>query len=398
MYHEKITNKFGADLFDVLGPKENRVQWESLSLAEQNSRLNRIPEYINTRKLGSHPKFVDMVILCLQELVNLGDNNPLLVIDFPVFNSLSQAAESMSMPAMNYDPTNLHDVIILVKNAAKQREIFLRHIFADIVFRFNPGLVFPGIGRMNSKGELYVNDAQHRTLACMILGIEQVPLSFIHSDDEYWDVAQYAAINIHSLSASSFDHYRIRFQRALASEEAGFPVEKEDAICKEMHELFESLDIIVVEKKDNIGTNSKVLTGIGNMITYRKNYSKELFERAVSLNARLFPTCVFQTANSLGLMEFLKYQKNTNVKDLDYHLFNALRKAWQKPNGGNRLHKDIKDAYKVQTDADATNSRVPEQLIVAHGIYQVCKHYDSDYKWVEPKWPGKIDKFELDLV
>lgn len=398
MYHEKITNKFGADLFDVLGPKENRVPWDSLSLAEQTSRINRIPEYINTRKLGSHPKFVDMVVLCFQELVNMGENNPLLGIDLPVFDSLNQAAASMNMPAMNYDPTNLHDVVILVKNAAKQREIFLRHIFADIVFRFNPGLVFPGIGRMNSQGELYVNDAQHRTLACMMLGIEQVPLSFIHSDDEYWDVSQYAAINIHSLSASSFDHYRIRFQRAMACEEAGFPVEKEDAVCKEMHELFESLDVIVVEKKDDVGTNSKVLTGIGNMIKYRKDYSKDLFERAVSLNARLFPTCVFQTANSLGLMEFLKYQKNTNSKDLDYHLFNALRKAWQKPNQGNRLHKDIKDAYKEKTEADATNSRVAEEIILAYGIYQVCKHYDPDYAWVEPKWPSKIDKFTLDLV
>jgi hypothetical protein len=165
-----------------------------------------------------------------------------------------------------------------------------------------------------------------------------------------------------------------------------------------MHELFESLDVIVAEKKDDLGTNSKVLTGIGNMIKYRKDYSKDLFERAVSLNARLFPTCVFQTANSLGMMEFLKYQKNSNTKELDYHLFNALRKAWQKPNQGNRLHKDIKDAYKEKTEADATNSRVAEEIILAHGIYQVCKHYDPDYTWVEPKWPSKIDKFEMDLV
>jgi hypothetical protein len=399
MYHEKIAKKFGSDLFDLLGPKETRGPWNSLSLTEQTARINRIPEYVNTRSLGSHPTFVDMLCFCFQKLVNMGDDNPLRGIDLPEFSSLSEAAEKMDMPAMNYDPTNLHHIVILVKNAAKQRDIFLRHIFADIVFRFNPGLVFPGIGRMNSKGQLFVNDAQHRTLACMILGIEQVPLSFIRSDDEYWDVSQYAAINIHSLSASPFDHYRIRVQRATASEEANMPIEKEDKICKEMDVLFNELEIVVVEKKDTVGSNSKVLTGIGNMVKYRKDYSKDAFERAVTINAVLFPTCVFQTANSWGLMEFLEHQdKRLDKKEFDYKLRNALRKAWQKPNQGNRLHKDIKDCYKDQTDSEANNSRVPEPVIIAHGIWQVCKKYEPDGKWVEPPWPAKMQKFTMDLV
>jgi hypothetical protein len=399
MYHQKITDKFGPDLYALLGPKENRRPWHSLSESEKESRLKRIPEYINTRSLGKHPSFVDMVIFSFTKLANMGNDNPLLGIELPQYDSLQQAAQQQNMPAMNYDPTNLKDVTVFYKNAAKQRDIFLRHIFEDIVLRFNPGLVFPGIGRMDSRGRLFINDAQHRILACMFLGIEQVPVSYINSDNEYWDVSQYAAINIHSLSASPFDHYRIRVQRAIASEEAGIDVEAEDDLCLELHKLFDDLEITVCEKGDNQGTNSKVLTGIGNMIKYRKTYGSNYFERATTINAQLFPSCIFHTANSWGLMEFFKYQDNSIDKHtFDFELKSALRKRWPKDIQGGKLHKEIKDAYKKQTDADAYNSRIPEELIIAHGIWQVCKNYAPNFDWREPTWPVNAMMFKLPMV
>ena len=151
-YHSKISTQFGADLFKLLGPKAERVAWNSLSAQERKRRIAKIPLYIPTRSLGKHPKLVDIVIYCFNRLVNMGVDNPLLGIDLPEFESLVKAAEIENVPAMNYDSHTLRSIDILYKNAAKQRDVFLRHIFADIVFRFNPGLVFPGIGRMNSKG------------------------------------------------------------------------------------------------------------------------------------------------------------------------------------------------------------------------------------------------------
>ncbi len=150
-YHSKITAQFGADLFKVLGPKANRVPWSSLTLAEQKSRLKRIPEYVNTRSLGKQPTLVDVVIYCLNKLVLMGADNPLLGVDLPVYNSLNDAATKLNTQALNYNASNLQKLDILLKNAEKQRDVFLRHIFEDIIFRFNPGLVLPGVGRMNSK-------------------------------------------------------------------------------------------------------------------------------------------------------------------------------------------------------------------------------------------------------
>jgi hypothetical protein len=386
-YHSKITAQFGADLFKLLGPKADRVKWNTLTPQERKKRIETIPVYIPTRSLGKHPKLVDIVVYCFNRLVNMGVDNPLLGIDLPEFESLVQAAELDNVPAMNYDDHTLRSIDILYKNAAKQRDVFLRHIFEDIIFRFNPGLVFPGIGRMNGKGMLFVNDAQHRTLACIILGIEQVPIHYIVSDDEYWDVAQYAAINIHSLSASEFDKYRIRVQRDIEALLAGWPQEAEDAVCHELHDLFDNLGITVTEKRDTLGTNSLVLTAIGNMIKYREEYAKDYFDRATTLNAQMFPTSKFHTANSWGIMEFFKYQDPTiNSMQMDYAIMNALKKRWTKDNVGGQMYSQFKDAYKAQTGTAATSSRAPEPLIIAHGIYQVCTKYEPSIAWVEPDW------------
>jgi hypothetical protein len=397
-YHPKLTSQFGADLFKVLGPKADRKPWASLTLAEQKSRIKRIPEYINTRSLGKQPTLIDVVVYCLNKLVLMGADNPLLGIDLPVYNSLDDAATKLKTQALNYNSSNLQPLDKLVKNAEKQRDVFLRHIFEDIIFRFNPGLVLPGVGRLNSKGYLFVNDAQHRTLGCIILGIEDVPINFITSDDEFWDVAQYAALNIHSLVASEFDRYRIRVQREQAARDAGMPSEPEDQISYELHELFGNLGITVVEKSDD-GSRALVLTSIGNMIKYRINYGKDWFTRATTINAQLFPTSKFQTANSWGLMEFFKYQSlKEDEMTVDHALFNALRKRWAKNNIGNQMHKNIKDAYKEQTNSTYSNSRVPEEMIIAHGIWQVAKKYAPEIKWAEPAWPSGNKKFKLALV
>ena len=397
-YHPKLVAAFGADLFKVLGPPADRVKWSSLSLAEQKSRLKRIPEYVNTRSLGKHPTLVDVLVYALNKLHLMGVDNPLLGIDLPIFNNLSDAATKLSTKSLNYSSANFQPLDKLVKNAEKQRDVFLRHIFEDIIFRFNPALVLPGLGRLNSKGFLFVNDAQHRILACMILGIEEVPINFIESDDEFWDVSQYAALNIHSLVSSEFDRYRIRVQREIAAREAGMPSEPEDAISYELNELFGNLSITVIEKVET-GSRAGTLTSIGNMIKYRITYGKDYFTRATTLNTQVFPTSKFHTANSWGLMEFLKYQ-NLSETDLvaDHAIMKALATRWPKPNTGGQVHKSIKDAYKDQTSASYSNSRVPEEMIIAHGIYQVCKKYAPDIKWAEPAWPSGNKKFKLALV
>jgi hypothetical protein len=257
----------------------------------------------------------------------------------------------------------------LYKNAEKQRDIFLKHILEDIVFQFEPGLVFPGVGREDSKGRIFVNDAQHRTLGCMFLGIEEVPLNYITSDDEYWDVQQYAAININSLQCSEFDKFRIRVQRGEASVEAGFEVDPEDQLNMDINEVFKRNEIRVTEKGDkDIEGNGKVLTGIGNMIKYWKDYGPDVATRAIELNAVMFPTSVFQTANSWGLMEFIKAQDpKVDPIVMDYAIQTAIKTWLPRDNQGNKLHDQIKK--KCKEDNELTSIRF-EPVVIAEGIRQ----------------------------
>jgi hypothetical protein len=401
MIHPKIANLFGKDLIKLLGPVDQRVPWDSLSEQEKAARIKKIPDYVNTRVLGSKPKLVDIVIHCFSILMNMGNDNPLLGIELPQFDSLQQASKRMNMPALNYAGQNFVLSDLMVKNSKKQRDVFLRHIFEDIILRFNPSLVMPGIGRMTTDEKfLFVNDGQHRMLACLMLGIEQAPVIYIVSNDEYYDVQQYAAINIHSLVCSEFDRYRIRVQRQDAAIEAGLPGEPEDRLCYDLNLLFDELGITVAEKSDkSLGINSLVLNSIGNMIKYRKEYGKETFDRATRINASQFSTSKFHSANSWGLMEFMKAQdKKIDTATMDYYIQSAISKRWAKSNAGGKMHSEIKQAYKEATKTNYSNSRVPEQTIIAEGIYQICSKYSPEIKWKKPKWPKDAPSFELALI
>jgi len=70
-------------------------------------------------------------------------------IELPYYDSLADAGKQLNMPIMNSLLVHIQE---LVKNAEKQRDVFLAHILMDIVFQFQPGLVFPGAGRKDSKG------------------------------------------------------------------------------------------------------------------------------------------------------------------------------------------------------------------------------------------------------
>lgn len=397
-YPKEVTDLFGADLLKLLGPRANRRAWNSLSFKEQSERIEAIPVYISTRRIGNAPSFTSMLIECFRVLINLGSKNPLMGIELPNYGSLAHASNSHGTPALNYFNT-LTPVSDLYKNAEKQRDLFLQHILVDIVFQFEPGLVFPGVGRRDSKGRIFVNDAQHRTLGCMFLGIDEVPLNYITSDDEYWDVQQYAAININGLSCSEFDKYRIRVQRGDASKAAGFVIDPEDQLCMDMRDVFYRNDVVVTEKGDkDISINGRVLTGIGNMIKYWKTYGPKIATRAIELNAVMFPTSTFQTANSWGLMEFLKTQDTSvNPMDMDFAIQRAIKEWLPKDNQGNKLHDLIKKTCKEDNDL---NSIRFEPIVIAEGIRQLCDYYESDvaWNWKEPTWTEERYDFELALA
>ncbi len=399
MYHTRIADQFGSDLSLVLGPKADRVKWHDLDANDQQRRLRAFPTYLSTRELGSHPSLIDVAIYALNRLCSQGEMNPLRGLDLPSYGSLSQACTIHGAPPINYG-SSLVPIDRLYKNAAKQRDVWLKHIFEDIIFQFDPSLVFAGIGRMTTDGRLFVNDAQHRTLACILMGINDVPINYIESDSEYYDVKQYVGININALSASDYDRWRSRCALYVESLKIGKSVDPECVIAHELKMLFDACNVKVVEEGDKSQGNSLVLSGIGNMVKYRKEYGGKIFARAVRLNSAMFPKSKVHTANCWGLMEFLRDQEGLLLDPvaIDSAIHRAVKKRWKKDSNGQSFHGDIKTSYRDSTKASATNSRVPEQIILAEGIRQVCERYEANTPWKQPRWPAGIDGFKLPLV
>ena len=386
-FSKSVTDLFGSDLVLLLGPKANRVSWDSLDNKEQQRRIKLIPEYIDTSDLGDYPTFDELLLKCITVLAQQGTNNPLNGIDLPVFNSLEDACIAHGIPPLIQH--NLVNVSKFSKNAKKQRDVFLRHILADIVFEFKPNLVFGGVGRQNSKGTIFVNDGQHRTLACMFLGIRNVPLDYCESDNEVTDIDQYAAININSLVASEFDKHRIRVQRAIALKNENKPLHPTD----EIHYLFQTeccdpYGVTIAEKvnQDNTQGAYKVLTGIKNMINYTETYGIDIMKRSVAICAKTFPnTKQFHTANAWGLCEFIKSQDtDVDPKYMDYFIELGLKSLFQ-PNQGSKLHDTIKKQCRLENNNELLGSAEPK--VVAEGIKQILSKTqpDLDFEWMSPK-------------
>lgn len=401
-YSIKVKQMFGEDLYALLGPKANRVSWYSLSYKEQQARLDKCPVYITCDNLGNIAEIDDMLVLCMQQLINLGQkDNPLFGIDIPQYDSLVEAAEDMNFPPLRNLP--LTPISSMVQNNKTQRHIFLRHIIEDIVCDFKPHMVSSGLGRMDSKGRLFVNDAKHRTIGSAFFGIEATGIAYLESDDPLYDIEQYRSENITPLAPSEYDKYRIRVQAAEARINAGKDPYESDKVCHFLHEVFEGCGVSVTEKGDPEGSKSNGLTGVGNMIKYVVDYGEVLMKAAIEFDARTFPSTVFKTANAWGMAEFLKAQDpqafNENYFQMMGELSNAIKIYLPEDRSGNKLHASIKDAIKRQ-NPELTSIR-NEPKVIAKGIYKIVSKYSTDnsWEWNDIDFPSDFQyDFDMDLV
>ena len=122
-YPDIIKQKFGDNLELVLGPKNKRKDYRTLSQKEIAERLEKIPDKLwvdQTR--GGMLSILDSWILALNELA---DTKALWGVDLP---------QHSFMPM---EGTERHPVENLWINYGSQRILYLRHCI-QIVFKFDP--------------------------------------------------------------------------------------------------------------------------------------------------------------------------------------------------------------------------------------------------------------------
>ena len=381
--HRNPRDLFGADLIKVFGPKATRRHISALTIQEKKERLDKIPEYVTTDDLGPRPSIWQVTNKMLTVLQQSGALNG---IDLNWCNDLKTSG-------LVRDQSMYHPVNKIYKNNAVQRGIFLRHLVRDILFEFNPSHVLMGLARKLSDGTLNFNNGQHRTIGCVIMGVESIPAEYIVSDLESVDVDEYATDNLNTLSPSEFDDYRIRVERNQIRKKEG----RTDLIAKDcdrelMHDIHARYGSRFVEKGSDKAP--KECTSVGNMIKYFDMYGPKIYERAVDIVCQVFYKAPFATANSWAVMEFIHEQNNNgpdmDASEIDFRIMQALAYQYTDPKK-NSMHLDIKTAFKTYNKDNPAEGLqdVPEQRYLAAGIYKLCNHVHPTIDWAMIKYKKK---------
>jgi len=371
---------FGEDLNKVFGIKANRKHVRTFNSIVRRKILNRIPEYVNTDKLGPNPTLFDIANLCLEVLERCG---ALEGIDLDWFDDKLFQGRTLVRSATYVD------VKQVVKNREVQRGIQLRHLVGDILFNFDPQCVYTGIARYSKSEDLfYLNDAQHRFVACIILGIRSIPLDYIVSEYRSDDIKQYAAVNIRSLSASEFDKYRIK-RAAIAAKlkenpdadiEAEFDADYIQAY--NLGDLLASKGCRLIEKGSDEKTKPNECTGVRNLLRHYSDYDRDIFVRALKINQSVFYNAPISTPNIWGICEFIYLQTKSEVdvsaEEMDKAIVRGLRRRYNSNRNG--FHLETKRCFQDGIQKDYS---IPEPMKIASGILKLVKVVSSDIDWVD---------------
>lgn len=378
-------DNFGQDMTPIFSPPGSRKHISLFTASEIEDRLKLVPEYVDTDDLGPRPSFFQITNKILLVLQRTGALNG---IDLNWCTTLSNRA-------MRRHPEHYYPIDKLYKNNSVQRGIKLRHLLKDILFQFNPDQVLMGLARYFPDGTLNVNNAQHRTIACIIIGITEIPFEGQESELESVDVDLYATDNLNTLSASPFDEFRIKVRRNIIRKSEGrTDLVPEDIICEDIFWIHDRYGSRFIEKGGDV--LAKEFTGVGNMINYYNTYGADIYERSVGIICTVFSKAPMSgTGNAWGMMEFLREQENhgtfSDKMELDWVVKEALSYKYTDPKKSG-MHLDIKGAYKdfMETSSNAKDFLdCPEPRIIAAGITKLCRISYPEVNWPSINYHGK---------
>lgn len=385
---------FGEDLAQVLGPKASRKHISTFTIEELNARIKKLPEYVPTDHLGKDPSLFQITTLLLRTIT---PTKALQGIDLDW-----QAEDALQTKGLVCHPDQFIHVSKIVKNNEVQRGIQLQNLVRKILFRFKPDAVQAGLARYSKKEDLYyLNDAQHRMIACIILGIRWIPLVWKVSELKSDDVKQYKYTNLSGLPATSFDKYRNRVQtiEAALDENPDFVVTKDTADPEEItswdvHNILEEFDAKCIEKGGAKTTGARECTGVGNLESWYDEYGYNIFQRAIQIHTQVWYTKQLSHQNVRGICEFIEVQESkkslkNDSTGVDLAIVDALEHRYPAGKGqGFGFYRDVIKAFNEATDG--TDITVPYQSIVAAGLHKIVKITSPNTKWVPIRSNKKV--------
>lgn len=373
---------FGSDLSAIFGPKANRVHISKLSRKEIEDRINLLPEYVSTDTLGEFPTLLEVTNFILYVVKR---SRAMDGIDLDWCDSLK--LHGLVRPEEMYKPVGLFS-----KNNPIQRGVQVRHLFRDLLFPFNPAWVQSALTRFSPlQGRYYLNDAQHRYIACVIMGIREIPTEYIVSELISVDVEQYSCVNLASLVASEFDKFRVKVQAVTLANREGVILKNPSFYAAyEVFKILEANGCRLIEQGSKDNANALECTSTGNMLRHYQDYGNEIFARAVAINAEVFTKTSIGTPNIWGICAFLKKQADEGVLNCDeFAIDMAVTDAllYRYPDRNRKsFYQEAKKAVDIGTREELA---IPYQDKVAAGIEKIIRVVSPNVKWAEIKFAGK---------
>lgn len=378
-YPESIKKEFGEDLELVFGPKNKRVDYRQLSQAEIQERLEKIPEKLfvpQTR--GGMLSILDSWRLALEQLA---DSKALWGVDLPQFN------------IMPMEGTERHPVEMLWLNYGSQRILYLRHC-VGIVFKFDPWSVFSGIGRKDSNVLIYINDGQHRTMACLFFGMRYMAMQYRTSDDTTIDIDQFCACNVDNLPSEPYDNYRNRSSRAEIYIQNGKNPFREDKEMLDIKHWSQRWKINICRANDPAASSNRGISHMGDLLKSAR-MGIENMHIAAAIHIRCYDDQTIKSANLLGLTNLISQQDNSwtfpDISKSFYkgsltnpkleHLSQTILQQFG--TGSENLHSTCKKAV---NDLHGKGNGIGPEIKVSHALYHVYYKFSKNtYGITAPK-------------
>lgn len=387
-YTKDITDQFGVDLHAILGPKANRIPYDQLSQADVESRLESVDEKLFLSNMrGGKQRMLDTFF---QFLEHLAQTKALWGVDIPLMNI---------MPMLG---TQLHEIEKIWINYKSQRSLYARHI-VQLIFKFDPWSVFNAIGRQTTDSrKLYINDGQHRTIACMMFGVRYMAIQYIVSDDENVDIDQFCACNVDNLPSELFDNFRNRKERCQAYIDSNRPPVREDKFMWDISQWASRWNINITRVGDPIANQAR---GISHMPDIFKSaqFGFDVINAAAAVLVTVYPTDPMKSANLVGLCDLLSQQDpdwlEVDYRSADDFIMNPMlaelakvikarfgNPAQQQYSG--TYHSQCKEAvnnwWKDKYDTLTNPSGISSEIKVSHATYHVYKDLSNKYPMNKP--------------
>lgn len=374
-YDEDIKDIFGDDLDSILGPRANRRPLTQATDSEvRNIRkcIKRLNDGMIVTFERGKIQYLEAVRLVLEHLRKSTDPETLKPclwgFELPLWN--------VTKSVKGLEAHQQEDIWL---NYKAQRNINVIHLF-NLLVDFDSSLVFGGKGRKTSRNEIFVNDGQHGSILLALVGVKDIPIQYIESDDEYHDFNQFIACNVNAMPADDYDNHRNQLNRAKGMKSSLGVIKHEDQIHFDLDVLLTKENVTLIPPKGKTpGDGESKHTS--KFLNYFEEYDTEIFKRSIRIIRSAWPTKSVPHEPLWGLCKLLSCQyenDKSKIRKIDQAIARALGERWDRPEQvWPEVNSSIKQQYPLSKYRDAPETNTGNRgYMIGAAIKSTVDNYD----------------------